>query len=72
MQTTTNVETHGAERISVLLDIRGAGLLLGLSPWQVRGLVASGELNVIRVGRKFYFRRSTILRWAERSEGRAA
>jgi excisionase family DNA binding protein len=53
-----------------LLDIAGAGKFLGLTSWQIRGLLASGELRCIRVGRKIYFRRATLVRWAELSEGR--
>lgn len=51
-----------------LLDIRDAGEFLGLSAWQVRGLVSAGELRVVRVGRKFYFRKQALVRWAERAE----
>jgi excisionase family DNA binding protein len=53
---------------SLLLDLQGAAYFLGVTPWQLRGLVAVGELPVIRIGRKFYFRRATLTRWAERSE----
>lgn len=53
---------------SALLDIGGAGKFLGLTDWQVRGLVKNKELPVIIVGNKFYFRRATLVRWAERSE----
>lgn len=53
-----------------LLDIAGAGKFLGLTSWQIRGLLASGELRCIRVGRKIYFRRPTLVRWAEISEAR--
>jgi len=57
--------------ISLLLDIRGAGQFLGLSTWQVRALISDG-LPIVKVGRKFYFRRATLVRWAERAEERAA
>ncbi len=53
-----------------LLDIAGAGQFLGLTSWQIRGLLASGELRCVRVGRKIYFRRPTLVRWAEISEAR--
>jgi excisionase family DNA binding protein len=53
---------------TLLLDVKGASAFLGLSSWQVRGLVASGDLRVVRVGRKFYFRKSALMRWAERAE----
>jgi excisionase family DNA binding protein len=55
---------------TALLDIAGAAKLLGLTPWQMRGLLASGELRCVRVGRKIYFRRATLLRWAEVTEAR--
>jgi excisionase family DNA binding protein len=58
--------TQAAE--PALLDIRGAGQFLGLSYWRVYGLVKTGELPVIEIGGKFYFRRATLLRWAERAE----
>ena len=55
---------------SLLLDIKGAAAFLGLTPWQLRGLIVAGQLDVIRIGRKFYLRRATLIRWAERSESR--
>ena len=56
------------ESPSTLLDIDGAGKFLGLTHWQVRGLVRNRELAVITVGNKFYFRRASLVRWAEKSE----
>lgn len=53
-----------------LLDIPGAARFLGLTPWQIRGLLSNGELRCIRVGRKLYIRRATLIRWAESSEGK--
>jgi hypothetical protein len=53
-----------------LLDIQGAARFLGLTPWQVRGLLSGGELKCIRVGRKLYMRRAALIRWAENSEGK--
>lgn len=53
---------------SALLDIAGAGKFLGLTSWQIRGLIRNRELPVVQVGNKFYFRRTTLTRWAERSE----
>jgi len=38
--------------------------------WQLRGLIANGELPIVRVGRKLYLRRATLVRWAERAEER--
>lgn len=53
---------------STLLSLPDAGALLGLTVWQLRGLIASRELPVVQVGRKFYLRRATLLRWTERAE----
>jgi excisionase family DNA binding protein len=55
---------------ALLLNFADASPILGLSVWQIRGLVASGELPVVKVGRKLYVRRAALLRWAERAEGR--
>ena len=53
---------------SALLDVRAAAKFLGLSYWRFYGLIQSDELPVIDIGGKFYFRRVTLLRWAERAE----
>lgn len=66
VHTTPEQKVHTAQ----LLDVAGASQFLGLTSWQVRGLLASGELRCIRVGRKIYFRRATLVRWAESSEAR--
>lgn len=55
---------------SVLVDVRGAAALLGLTSWQVRGLISNKELPIVKVGAKFYFRRATLLRWVDRVEGK--
>jgi excisionase family DNA binding protein len=55
---------------SILLDLPRASSAAGLTVWQMRGLIASGEIPVVRVGRKLYVRRQTLQRWAERAEGR--
>lgn len=55
---------------SVLLDLRAAARLLGLTFWRVYALVKNGELPVVVAGGKFYLRRSTLLRWAETSEAK--
>jgi excisionase family DNA binding protein len=56
----------------VLLDIRAAARLLGLTYWKVYGLVKARELPVVEIGGKFYFRRATILKWVEKSEAKVA
>ncbi len=53
-----------------LLDLPAASSISGLTVWQLRGLIATGEIPVVRVGRKLYLRRTTLQRWAERAEGR--
>ncbi|PYU02465.1 MAG: DNA-binding protein [Acidobacteria bacterium] len=55
---------------SILLDLPAAASVSGLTVWQLRGLIATGEIPVVRVGRKLYLRRTTLQRWAERAEGR--
>ena len=52
-----------------LLNLANASSLLGLTVWQLRGLIASRSIPVVQVGRKFYLRRTTLLRWTERAEG---
>lgn len=52
-----------------LLNLPDAGALLGLTIWQLRGLISNRVIPVVHVGRKFYLRRATLLRWAERAEG---
>lgn len=64
MEPSTEVPT------SLLLDLPAASGFSGLTVWQLRGLIASGEIPVVRVGRKLYVRRQTLQRWAERAEGR--
>jgi excisionase family DNA binding protein len=68
---TLQATAKGADT-GLLLDIRDAGRFLGLSPWQIRALISDGSLPIVKVGRKFYFRRTTLVRWAERAEERAA
>lgn len=52
-----------------LLSVPAAASLLGVTTWQIRGLIATRSLPIVQVGRKFYLRRATLLRWAERAEG---
>jgi excisionase family DNA binding protein len=56
--------------ISILLDLPRASSAVGVTVWQLRGLIASGEIPVVKVGRKLYVRRQTLVRWAERAEAR--
>lgn len=51
-----------------LLNIEDAGKLLNLKVSQMRGLLAKGELKRVKVGKTFFFRRSSLLKWADRAE----
>jgi hypothetical protein len=55
---------------SLLLNLPDASSASGLTVWQLRGLIASGELPVVRVGKRLYVRRPTLARWAERAEAK--
>jgi excisionase family DNA binding protein len=55
---------------SLLLDLPAASSAAGLTVWQLRGLIANGELPVVKVGRKLYVRRAALVRWSERAEER--
>lgn len=55
---------------SVLLDMHDAARFLGLTYWKVYGLVKGRQIPVVELNGKFYFRRTTLLRFVERSEGK--
>jgi excisionase family DNA binding protein len=55
---------------SLLLNLAEASPVIGLTVWQLRGVIASGELPVVRVGKKIYVRRAALTRWVERAEGK--
>jgi excisionase family DNA binding protein len=55
---------------ALLLSLPEASPVIGLTVWQLRGLIANGEIPVVKVGRKLYVRRATLVRWSERAEGR--
>jgi hypothetical protein len=55
---------------AVLLDMRGAAKFLGLTYWKVYGLLKGRQIPVVELNGKFYFRRATLLRFVERSEGK--
>jgi len=55
---------------SLLLNLLDASSVSGLTVWQLRGLIANGEIPVVRVGKKLYLRRQTLTRWAERAEAK--
>ena len=52
----------------LLLSVPEAGKFLGLTTWQVRGLLADRKLPVVQVGRKFFLRRAALMKWAESAE----
>jgi excisionase family DNA binding protein len=56
----------------VLLDIRAAARLLGLTYWKVYKLIKDRDLPVVEISGKFYFRRTTLLKWVEKSEAKVA
>jgi hypothetical protein len=66
----TVATTAASPSASLLLNLPDASSVSGLTVWQLRGLIASGELPVVRVGKKLYLRRHTLTRWAERAEGK--
>jgi excisionase family DNA binding protein len=67
-EVTKMMESAARESSSLLLDLPAAGAYLGLTVWQMRGLVTSGEIPVVKVGRKLYLRKATLTRWTERME----
>lgn len=52
----------------LLFTLPQAANFAGLTVWQIRGLISSHELKFVPVGRKFYIRKATLLKWAERAE----
>ena len=56
----------------LLWDLKKAATEAGLTVWQLRGLIARGELKVVDVAGKFYVRPGTLTRWVERAEGLVA
>jgi excisionase family DNA binding protein len=57
------------EGFPVLLGISEAAKFLGLTCWQIRGLIARKALPVVEVGRAFKLRRATLEKWAAGEEG---
>lgn len=55
---------------SLLLNLPAASSVVGLTTWQLRGLITAGEIPVVRVGKKLFLHRKTLVRWAERAEGK--
>jgi len=58
----------GLKGSSILLSIPEAGKFLGITVWQIRGLIADRSLPVVTIGRKFYLRRAALVRFAESAE----
>lgn len=55
-----------------LLAVRDAAVYLGLTPWQVRGLVWAGTLPSVRIGRRLYLDRRDLDALPDRLKHRAA
>lgn len=55
---------------SLLLNLPSASAVVGLTVWQLRGLIANDEIPVIRIGKKLYVNRKTLEKWAQRAESR--
>ena len=55
---------------TLLLNLPAASSVVGLTTWQLRALIANGELPCVRVGKRLYVRRATLARWADRAEGK--
>jgi hypothetical protein len=70
----SKISAHPPERSNPnrLLKLKEAGDEVGLTIWQIRGLIATQQLPVVRVGRKFYIRLQALNKWAERAEGLVA
>jgi excisionase family DNA binding protein len=51
-----------------LLDARQVGELLGVSAKSVLRLAAAGELPVVRIGRQYRFRPSSLEEWLQQAE----
>lgn len=52
----------------LLLNVPAAASLLGISTWQLRGLIADKQIPVVKVGRKLFLRRATLQRFVENEE----
>jgi hypothetical protein len=63
-------ETKTLKSDPLLLDMRAASEFIGLTYWKFYALVKSKTIPVVEINNKFYFRRSTLVRFVERSEGR--
>ena len=70
MATPATVESPAVPASPDLLNFSKAASALGLSIWQVRGLVADNAFPVVRVGKRLYVRRATLTKWAERAEAK--
>jgi hypothetical protein len=75
-ETSTEAETPKGSPMRQLFDIAGSVDYLrelganGANPWFVRGLIASGRVPHIQIGKKFYVLRSAWDAWLARAERR--
>ena len=63
-------EPKNSKTEPLLLDMRAAAEFVGLTYWKFYALVKSRTIPVVEINNKFYFRRTTLLRFVERSEGK--
>jgi hypothetical protein len=61
-------DTQTPQPDPLLYDLHKASQFTGLTVWQLRGLIAHKRLAVVTVGKKFFIRKSTLVRWAENAE----
>ena len=54
----------------LLLNVPTAARELGITVWQLRGLIWAKKIPVVQIGRKLYLRRATLTRWTENEEGK--
>lgn len=50
----------------LLISVKEAGRMLGLKPWTVRGLCASGELRAGKPGKEWLIAPDSVREYAER------
>jgi hypothetical protein len=67
----TQITTSNERQTSqdpLLLNVLAASAFIGITSGQLRGLIAAREIPVVRVGRKLFLRRVTLVRWVENEE----
>jgi hypothetical protein len=59
-------EIHKSDPL--LLNVRAASAFIGITGWQLRGLIADKQIPVVKIGRKLFLRRATLQRFVENEE----